>query len=92
MNHNAHERALDALAVVSATPDVVVVESAAPAPIGTRVCVDLAPLGLLPGGEGPLHGKVIDVRRAEGGFRIALRLHSVSKAQRAALKAGVTSA
>lgn len=88
---SAGERAVDVAAVVSATPDVLVVESASPAPIGTRVSVDLAPLGTLPPGEAPLHGKVIDVRREGAGFRIAIRLHSVSKAQREALKAGITS-
>ena len=86
------EKALDATAVVSATPDILVVESAAPAPIGTRVSVDVRPLGLLPPEEAPLHGKVIDVRRAGGGFVMTLRLHSVSKAQRVALRAGITPA
>lgn len=88
MTSGAGERALDATAVVSATPDILVVESASPAPIGTRVSLDVRPLGLMGEDGAPLHGKVIDVRRAGDGFRLTLRLHSVSKAQRAALRPG----
>ncbi len=91
-NRNAQERPLEARALIAASPDAIVVECAALAPIGARVSLDLCPLGVLPAGEAPLHGKVVDVRRAGDGYRIALRLNSVSKAQREALKGAVTSA
>jgi hypothetical protein len=85
-SHNAHEKPLEALALAAAAPDAVVVESGTPAPIGARVSVDLGPLGLFSPEEAPLHGKVIDVRRAGDRFRVSLRLSSVSKSQREALK------
>jgi hypothetical protein len=84
-NHNAQEKPLDALAVVSATPDVVVIECGKPAPIGARVCVDLRPLGVFAPEEAQIHGKVVDVRRTGDRFRATLKLHSVSKSQREAL-------
>jgi hypothetical protein len=90
MNRNAQEKPLDALAIVSATPDAIVVETAGPAPIGARVSVDLWRLGAFPPEEAPLHGKVTDVRRAGERFRVTLRLNSVTKSQREALKGGIT--
>ena len=85
-NRNAQERPLGALAIASATPEIVVIDCAAPAPIGARVCVDLRPLGALPPDEAPLRGKVVDVRRSGERFRVTLRLNSVSRSQREALK------
>jgi hypothetical protein len=69
--------------LVALRDDVADVDAAASAPIGARVVLDVAPAraGL------PVEGKVIDVRRTGGRFRIRIRLFSPSKAARLSMQA-----
>jgi hypothetical protein len=85
MSGEANEHRMDVRRVVSAAGDLLVVEGAEPLPIGTRVCVPLACLGLREPDAEPLHGKVIDVRRAAQAYAVTLRLHNVTRSQRDAL-------
>ena len=85
MSAGPQERPLAARAVLWLRGDLIRVAAAAPAPIGTRVRVDLAIAGVAIPGE--LKGKVIDVRREGDGFAATVRLHSLGKEQRAALAA-----
>jgi hypothetical protein len=86
---SAPGKMLDVRAITSATGDVIVVEGAEPVPIGTRVSVDPALLGLCEPGAEPLRGKVIGVRRKGDAYAVTLKLHSVTRAQRDAIAAAI---
>ncbi|MCK9463704.1 MAG: hypothetical protein M0R80_29140 [Proteobacteria bacterium] len=79
------ERRLEARRVASAAGDVLVIEVVEPVPIGTRVSLDPAQVGLGEPGAEPLRGKVVDVRRSAETFAVTLKLHSVTRAQRDAI-------
>jgi len=79
------EQRLDARRVTSAAGDIIVVEGAEPIPIGTRVSVDPAQVGLGEPGAEPLRGKVINISRAAEGYAMTVKLHSVTRAQRDAI-------
>ena len=81
----AAERRIQVRRVVSAAGELLVIESADPIPIGTRVSVDPVQAGLGEPGSEPLRGKVTDVRCAADGFAVTLKLHSVTRSQRDAI-------
>jgi hypothetical protein len=85
MSGNAAEHRVDVRRVVSAAGDLLVVEGAEPLPVGTRVCVPMTCLGVPAPDAEPLHGKIIDVRRAAGAYAVTLRLHNVTRSQRDAI-------
>jgi hypothetical protein len=85
----AAERRIQVRRVVSAAGDLLVVESGEPVPIGTRVSVDPAQVGIDEPGAEPLRGKVNSIERAAEGFAITLRLHSVTRARRDAIAAAI---
>jgi hypothetical protein len=88
---SAAEKRLEVRSITSATGDVIVVEGAEPVPIGTRVRMDPALVGLCEPGAEPLRGKVIDVRRKGDAYAVTLKLHSVTRAQRDAIASAKTS-
>jgi hypothetical protein len=85
MSGGAKEQRIDVRRVLSAAGDLLVVEGAEPLPVGTRVCVPMACLGAPEPEAEPLHGKIIDVRRAAEAYAMTLRLHSVTRSQRDAI-------
>jgi hypothetical protein len=87
MRPGAAERGLEVLEIVWLKGDLVCVEAAEPLPIGTRVCADLARVAAGAAIPDAPKGKVIDVKRAGAGFSVTLRLHSMTREQRAGLAA-----
>jgi hypothetical protein len=85
MSGAAVERALEARRVVSIAGDLLAIEGAQPLPIGTRVWLAPASLGLTEPGAEPVRGKITQIRRAADGWIVTIRLHCLTRTQRAAL-------
>ena len=66
--------------LVSLLGEVAVVRSPRPLPVGRRVDISLGP-----DAGPPVEGKITDVARAEGGFRLRVRIQSLPHARREAL-------